>query len=748
MASSPIASSFKEMSPSTIRRQIIGQGDQKIEAKGKSAPLRGASLKKLDSLNQEDEFELAEISRRKSSPLAVPHATPSQIIVEEEKSSDEVFTHNRVHNSPEISKSSSLQHTNVETKAPVPTSAKSSTSVNGTHAELPKGGRKLSLMLPDGNGPAFSPRNLYRRRSQSGESDTSAHRGAKEDAEKGGDEVEQLNKFRRVSKRAMKVLDGKIVTIVTTVATIFALFGDDIKLASLPKAADPYFEYTSLVCLILFFAELILLCIFKEGYVRMTRIGSFFFWLDLVAVLSLVPDIPFMWDPILLLFSGGSDDSGDVSAEALTFARAGRAARAGTRAGRIVRMVRIIRMVRFVNVVKKIRQNRKKNQDQEEKPEVKADEEYEPSQIFRRLSDMISKKIILGVLLMLLVVPLLEVETVDYGPSVGVEMLNILASKEIIDNSLGFQADANVAFLSSSMAEYIAEYRQQSQDGVLIALNLSNNFVVSDDSVCSPIPSCLFSLFRQSELDLASSASNVTLSSGAILTGVSSTAYWNVKSISIQSALYSIFLTIFILVLLGVGAALFSRDTNRLVVRPIERMTKLVRGLAENPLATLRESERQKRRRKQAKGTEVGLIESALIKIGRLLQIGLGEAGSAVIAKNMMDESGELNPVIPGQRIDAIFGFCDIRQFTDTTECLQEEVMVFVNKVASVVHAATNKYGGSPNKNIGDAFLLAWKLGKNVDDDYMSSSRRSSIADGTGMPYVAQLQCMPLPGCF
>lgn len=54
-----------------------------------------------------------------------------------------------------------------------------------------------------------------------------------------------------------------------------------------------------------------------------------------------------------------------------------------------------------------------------------------------------------------------------------------------------------------------------------------------------------------------------------------------------------------------------------------------------------------------------------------------------MIAKNMMDESGELNPVIPGQRIDAIFGFCDIRQFTDTTECLQEDVMVFVNKVRS-----------------------------------------------------------------
>ena len=34
--------------------------------------------------------------------------------------------------------------------------------------------------------------------------------------------------------------------------------------------------------------------------------------------------------------------------------------------------------------------------------------------------------------------------------------------------------------------------------------------------------------------------------------------------------------------------------------------------------------------------------------------------------------------MIPGKKITAIYGFCDIRQFTDTTECLQEDVMVYV----------------------------------------------------------------------
>lgn len=39
-----------------------------------------------------------------------------------------------------------------------------------------------------------------------------------------------------------------------------------------------------------------------------------------------------------------------------------------------------------------------------------------------------------------------------------------------------------------------------------------------------------------------------------------------------------------------------------------------------------------------------------------------------------------------------------------------EEVMIFVNTIANIVHGNVDKYGGAPNKNIGDAFLLVWKL--------------------------------------
>ena len=79
--------------------------------------------------------------------------------------------------------------------------------------------------------------------------------------------------------------------------------------------------------------------------------------------------------------------------------------------------------------------------------------------------------------------------------------------------------------------------------------------------------------------------------------------------------------------------------------------------------------------------------------------------------------------MIDGNKIIAIFGFCDIRNFTDTTEILMEEVMVFVNEIAEACHGIVNKYGGAANKNIGDAFLLVWKFKEeDIENDFVSKN--------------------------
>jgi class 3 adenylate cyclase len=190
-----------------------------------------------------------------------------------------------------------------------------------------------------------------------------------------------------------------------------------------------------------------------------------------------------------------------------------------------------------------------------------------------------------------------------------------------------------------------------------------------------------------------------------------SIAAFDIKDDTTLEAGFNMVKTLFVMFMMALGAIMFQQDAQLLVIGPIERMMDLVTSLAENPMgATQTEDDmldEDKRARKQ--GYETALLESTLTKVGQLLQVGFGAAGAEIIAHNMAQGS-EIDPMVPGKMITSVYGFCDIRQFTDTTECLQEEVMVYVNKLGDIVHGCTHNYYGMANKNIGDAFLLSWKV--------------------------------------
>jgi len=134
-----------------------------------------------------------------------------------------------------------------------------------------------------------------------------------------------------------------------------------------------------------------------------------------------------------------------------------------------------------------------------------------------------------------------------------------------------------------------------------------------------------------------------------------------------------------------------------------------------------------KKKKKEEKPFETAILEQTIIKIGGLLAVGFGEAGSEIIANNMRS-GGDIDPMIAGKKMLGIFGFCDIRNFTDATEVLQEEVMIFVNEIAETVHSIASHFSGSANKNIGDAFLLVWKFDR---EDYGMNDDGSFILHDT-----------------
>ena len=99
--------------------------------------------------------------------------------------------------------------------------------------------------------------------------------------------------------------------------------------------------------------------------------------------------------------------------------------------------------------------------------------------------------------------------------------------------------------------------------------------------------------------------------------------------------------------------------------------------------------------------------------------------------------------MLPGYKAMFIFGFCDIRNFTDATEVLEEGVMLFVNEIGAIVHSIVNKYSGCANKNVGDAFLLVWKIeeedqyiDRNGDVRVKDSQRVSQTADMSAVSFI------------
>lgn len=56
----------------------------------------------------------------------------------------------------------------------------------------------------------------------------------------------------------------------------------------------------------------------------------------------------------------------------------------------------------------------------------------------------------------------------------------------------------------------------------------------------------------------------------------------------------------------------------------------------------------KKRKKKKEEEFETVILEQTIIKIGALLALGFGEAGSKIIAENMTKGSGDVDPMIPG----------------------------------------------------------------------------------------------------
>ena len=142
--------------------------------------------------------------------------------------------------------------------------------------------------------------------------------------------------------QAREIMDGKYMTIFMAAVTLFALFGDDMRLWFTDKAADPIFFALLIFSIICFTAEILVnSCVIDDPPYKY----QFFFWLDIIATISIVPDVEWLVTPL----QGMVGMKPDVFTSDVV---PGELAVMTSQADKITKIVKSLRLIRLIRIIK------------------------------------------------------------------------------------------------------------------------------------------------------------------------------------------------------------------------------------------------------------------------------------------------------------------------------------------------------------------------------------------------------------
>ena len=470
--------------------------------------------------------------------------------------------------------------------------------------------------------------------------------------------------------------------------TLFVLFGDNIKLISSEKSADNTFEVCNTIGLFFFVAEFLAQSWSKtevetwRPFVAQGYLLSFYWWLDILSILSMFPDISWISEGL-----GMGDISNAVQGNNNI-----------TRAGRIVRLVRLVRLVKLYKMYK----DKKKKLDQEKEMmelvrvgEMSYDDimrqqalyQDRQSKLGAKLDNSITQRVILLVLTMVIILPLCTYSESNYSAYTAMDTLyNTLADNDI---------DAT---LRNAVVEDVVK-RYDSRNALsLIFLEIEPSGSYPDNVIVNDV--ALINQLRASAV--------IDITYGEKNSNVFLHAKFDNRELVEESAKLGIGLTVFIGFMLVLGTTLFNNDAQVTVLQPIEHMMNMLDAVVKDPLSPLYFDHTDPCGPGEY---ETRLLESTIEKITGLLRVGFGEAGAGIISANLSFDSGnKINPLLPGVRVYVIVGFCDIHHFEEVLVKLTDDVLTFVNSIAEIVHENVAHWGGQCNKNLGNAFVILWRI--------------------------------------
>jgi len=625
---------------------------------------------------------------------------------------------------------------------------------------------------------------------------------------------------------ARVIVDNGVFVGSTTVLTLFALTGDDMRMMFTTIGFDFWWNFLVVFCFFVFASECALSCLGKDDYFL-----GFFFYLDVVSTCTLILDLT----PVSSAMVEDPDDFGAESSEDASGAdnfKASKSAKIGAKAGRVIRVLRLVRILKLYKAYydakarKRAAELRKEQgdadeddwdeeEDMEDEAEAQGGKAQTESRVGKKLSEMTTRRLICLILSMLLVLPMMQEDweaytSADYGADAVLEQFNEWKSGATTKDeymqailqyvyyhnwfagSMGFcqkmgerescpdkfyghlfwigimgddlqavQKQAEMAQLGSTIVQNFnaraAEQRDIFNFGVMppeaqeilaspwtLPCDYGQNMKRRGISLLEEeIPDVIGrTVTCPEDLRLQErTKANPRLVTISEHRTWHFTFYFDLRPYTRQSAIWNLFITLFILILLVLGSMMFSNDANRLVVNPVEKMIRRVEAIRDNPLIAMKMADEEfkqeeiakSRKRKQGKDClrmwvkdiitcevctksnnepmETVILEKTIIKLGSLLALGFGEAGANIIALNMSgSDSAGVNAMIPGKRVDCIVGIARVKDFSTATEVLQAKIMTYVNQIAEIVHGVVNDFHGAPNKNSGDTFLVIWQL--------------------------------------
>jgi hypothetical protein len=193
-------------------------------------------------------------------------------------------------------------------------------------------------------------------------------------------------KYRRISyqptlqDKLLNFIEHPVYKILYVIITLYVLFAYDIKIVCTDKSADLIFTIISMVIMVGFLVEIVFYFIVYEHEYT----GTLFFWIDVIGLASMVLDIHWINDLVIMDFSSLYKTSINFKVQGLN------------RLSRGVRIItRAIRMIRIIKLMKLIKSKSNPGIDNSED-----DGEQEESKVGQILENLTLKRMVILILLM------------------------------------------------------------------------------------------------------------------------------------------------------------------------------------------------------------------------------------------------------------------------------------------------------------------------------------------------------------